>query len=87
MAGFPDSSVGKESASQAEEIFHYYLAQENGYSFLCDTVGRCCLSIRFLKLIIVALQCCVSTVQQSESPHMYIYPLFFGFPSHLGRAP
>ena len=83
MAGFPDSSVGKESACQAEEIFHYYLAQEIGYSFLCDTVGRCCLPIRFLKLITVALQCCVSTVQQSESSaHVHISPLFWiSFPS------
>ena len=27
-----------------------------------------------------------SAVQQSESAiYIYIYPLFFGFPSHLGR--
>ena len=27
----------------------------------------------------------VSAVQQSESAHIYIYPLFFGFPFHLGH--
>ena len=33
---------------------------------------------------IVALQCQVSTVQQCESAiFIHIYPLFFGFPSHL----
>ena len=43
--------------------------------------------------VIVALQCCISSVLQTESS-IYVYvcvslyicmsPLFFGFPSHLG---
>ena len=36
---------------------------------------------------IVALQCCVSFLLYSKvnQLYIYIYPLFFGFPSHLGH--
>ena len=35
---------------------------------------------------VVVLQCCVSFyLQQNESAFLYINPLFFGFPPHLGH--
>ena len=57
-----------------------------------STLHLCCILLSYFLLFsiflnwnIVALQCCVSAVQQSESAVVYTYPLFNGLASQSGH--
>ena len=69
-------------------ILHYALDQKSVFGvliFLEQILYRHGFFKTSFYWSIVALQCCISTVQQNESLiHIHISP-FFGFPSHLGH--